>query len=46
MTYLSDRGTVRWVDIIQYLVDAYNHSRHRPIGIALADVQKKDENRF
>ena len=37
-TYLSDRGTVRWVDIIQDLVDAYNHSRHRSIGIAPADV--------
>ena len=23
--YLSDRGTVRWVDVIQDLVDAYNH---------------------
>ena len=26
------------------LVDAYNHSRHRSIGIAPADVEKKDEN--
>ena len=24
-TYLSDRGTVCWVDVIQKLVDAYNH---------------------
>ena len=46
MTYLSDRGTVRWVDVIQDLVDAYNHSRHRSIGMAPADVQKKDENPF
>ena len=45
-TYLSDRGTVRWVDVIQNLVDAYNHSRHRSIGMAPADVQKKDENRL
>ena len=45
-TYLSDRGTVRWVDIIQNLVDAYNNSRQRSIGMSPADVQKKDENRL
>ena len=45
-TYLSDRGTVRWVDVIQQLVDAYNHSRHRSIGMAPADVEKKDEDRI
>ena len=45
-TYLSDRGTVRWVDVIQDLVDAYNHSRHRSIGMAPAEVQKNDENRL
>ena len=45
-TYLSDHGTVRWVDIIQDLVDAYNNSRHRSIGMSPADVQKKDENRL
>ena len=28
------------------MVDAYNNSRHRFIGIAPADVQKKDENRL
>ena len=38
LTYLSDRGTVRWVDVIQDLVNAYNHSRHRSIGMAPADV--------
>ena len=45
-TYFSDRGTVRWVDIIQDLVDAYTTSRHRFIGMAPADVQKKNENRL
>ena len=39
-TYFSDRGTVRWVDIIKDLVDAYSHSRHRSIGMGPADVQK------
>ena len=42
-TYLSDRGIVRWVHVIQDLVNAYHHSRHRSIKIALADVQKKDK---
>ena len=45
-TYLSDRGTVRWLNVIQDLVHAYNHSRHRSIGMAPADVKKKDENRL
>ena len=37
-TYLSDRGTVRWVNVIQNLIDAYNHSRNRSICMAPADV--------
>ena len=45
-TYLSDRGTVRWVDVVQDRLDAYNHSRHRSIGMAPADVQKMDEDRL
>ena len=45
-TYLSDRGIVCWVNIIQDLVDGYNHPRHRLIGMAPADVQKNDENRI
>ena len=35
---------MRWVDVIQDLVDAYNHSRHHSFGMAPADVQKKDRN--
>ena len=34
------------MDVIQDLVDAYNHSRHRSIGMEMADVQQKDENRL
>ena len=45
-TYLSDRGTVRCVDVIHDLVDAYNNSLERSIGMAPADVRKKDENRL
>ena len=45
-TYLSDRGTVRWVTVIQDLVNAYNNSRPRSIEMATANVQKKDEHRL
>ena len=45
-TYLFDRATVRWVNVIQDLVYAYTHSRHRFIGMAPADVQQIDENRL
>ena len=45
-TYLSDRNTVRWVDVSKDLVDAYNHSRHRLIDMAPADVQNKNKNRL
>ena len=34
------------MDIIQDLVDAYNDSRHRFIGMAPADYFKKNEKRF
>ena len=40
-TYLSDRGTVRWVDVIQHLMVSYNHSRHRSIGMAPVDVRRR-----
>lgn len=45
-TYLSDRGSARWVDILQDLVDAYNASRHRTIEMAPKDVAKEHEDRL
>jgi len=45
-TYLSDKGTVKWVDVIKDLVSAYNNSHHRTIGMAPSKVQKKDEDRL
>ena len=45
-TYLSDRGTPRWVDVIQDLVSAYNNSHHRTIGMAPNQVRKRDEARL
>ena len=43
-TYMSDRGTVRWVDVLNNMVSAYNHSYHRSIKMKPADVKKTDEN--
>ena len=43
-TYLSDRGTVCWVDVIQKRLDAYNNSQHRLIGMAQADVAKRHKH--
>ena len=43
-TSFSDRGSVRWVDVIQNIVKAYNHSHHRSIGMAPVNVQKKEED--
>ena len=45
-TYFSDPNTVRKLDVIQDLVDAYNHSGHGFIGMAPADVQNTNENRL
>ena len=44
--YLSDCGTVCWIDVIHRLVDAYNASQHRSIGMAPADVNKHHEDRI
>ena len=45
-TFLSDRGTARWVDVIQDLVKAYNNSFHRTIGMSPNQVRKNDEPRL
>ena len=37
---------MRWVDVSQDMVDSYNNSHHRSIGMAPDDVQRKDENRL
>ena len=43
--HFSERGNVRWVNVIQDLVNAYNHSRQGSIKMAQANVQNNDENR-
>lgn len=45
-TYLSDRGSVRWVDVLQDLLKAYNASSHRTIGMAPEQVESKHEDRL
>jgi transposase InsO family protein len=45
-TYLSDRGTVRWVDVVQDIVQAYNNSYHRTIRMAPAEVRVQDQDKL
>ena len=39
----SEKNTLRWVDNLQDLVDAYNRSVHRIIGMAPKDVNAQNE---
>ena len=45
-TYMTAKATNRWVDVLQDMMHSYNHSRHRVIGMAPADVRKSDEDRL
>ena len=45
-TYMTAKATNRWVDVLQEMMQSYNHSRHRIIGMAPADVRKRDEDRL
>ena len=39
----SARGTYKWIDVVQDLVDGYNNSVHRSIGITPNEVNKGNE---
>jgi len=41
--YLEKQETHEWVDILPKITDNYNHSYHRSIKKAPADVRKRDE---
>jgi hypothetical protein len=41
--YLTATNAKRYVDVLQQLVDSYNKSFHRAIGMAPADVRKEHE---
>ena len=43
--YFTEHQTRRYMPILQQLVDAYNHTRHRSIGMAPADVNTANEEK-
>lgn len=45
-TYMKAKATNRLVDVLPDMMQLYNHSRHRFIGMAPADVRKCDEDRL
>ena len=46
--YLITNNTRRYIDVLQDIVKSYNHTVHRSLGIAPADVteENEDENRW
>lgn len=42
--YFTARGSHRWVDILQDLIDGYNKSKHRSTKFAPDDVSKSNED--
>ena len=45
-TLMTSRATKRWVDALDAVVQAYNHSRYRSIGICPASVRRADQDRI
>ena len=45
-TYMSDRGTMQYLDVLAKLVDSYNYSRNRSIGMAPVEVIEHDQERI
>ena len=41
--YFTHNGTRKWVDILQKLLRAYNHSHHRVLGRTPAEVNPNNE---
>ena len=41
--YFTENNTLRYVDILPQLVNGYNHTTHRSIGMAPAHVSRKHE---
>ena len=42
--YFSANGTYKYVDILQALVDKYNNTRHRSIGISPVEARKPENH--
>jgi len=45
-TYMTANNTDRYIDVLDQVVDSYNHSVHRSIGMRPADVQPKDVSKI
>ena len=43
---MTAKSSNRWVDVLQDMMNSYNHSRHWSIRMAPADVRKKDQDRL
>jgi len=41
--YFSHKNTLRYIDVLQDLVDSYNNTYHRSIGMAPNEVTSKNE---
>jgi hypothetical protein len=44
--YFTEKSTHKYVDVLQKLVDAYNNSKHRTLGITPNQVTEKNEARL
>ena len=42
--YFTAKNTTKYIDVLQKLMYSYNHSRHRSIGMKLADVNPENES--
>jgi hypothetical protein len=45
-TYLSAKRTNRWYDVLPKIVESYNNSYHRSIGMSPINVKRTDENKI
>ena len=45
-TLMTARATQSWIDALDAVVDAYNHSHHRSIGMCPASVRRADQDRI
>ena len=41
--YFTDIGNYKWLDVLPKLIESYNASVHRMIGLAPKDVNKRNE---
>lgn len=44
--YFSLNGSYKWIDVLQNLVDEYNHTKHRTIRMRPCDVTNKNEKKL